>query len=92
MAYGIIRAGVVILVYMFIVMIAFFCLSPFMDSFVGSFEGGDYGDATDEVQSLLPDVTWAFNMAFALFAAIPVTWFIVWVFSRDPSWQYKKYY
>jgi len=86
---SIISAGAIMLVYAFIVIIAYFCISPFMDAFFTNLLAADAGEATDELASLIPDYQWFFNMFFALLAAVPITWFIAWVMSREPDWSYR---
>ena len=88
---NIIRAGVVMLVYLFIVIIAYFAISPFMTAFFDVFDDADVGLAEDEMSNILPTIETVFSMFFSMLASIPITWFIMWTFSREPRWDYERY-
>ena len=79
------HAGVIFIVYLFIMIIVFFCLSPFVNAFFDAYNAGSYGDATDYVHYYVPQYKTAVNIVFAFGLAIPFTWLAFWVFSREPS-------
>ena len=62
----------------------FYFLSGPVASIFDGFQNIPLGEATDEMALHSPNIEWAINLVFALGAAIPITWFIFWVFSQDP--------
>lgn len=77
-------------VYMFIVIICYFAFSGFMGTFFDTFENIEGGEASDELANIIPDMRVVWTLFFALFAAVAPTWFIVWVFHREPDWEYRR--
>ena len=71
-------------VYLFIMVSLYFLISSPVDIMLGSFDDVPLGDATDEMAYHLPNIQWAVKVVFAIGGAIPMTWFIFWVFSHDP--------
>ena len=86
---NIIRAGVMMITYMFMVIVAYFLLSTPVELILGSFEGGNFGAATEHLDTHIPTMRTVFQMFFALLAAVPITWFIFWVSHREPDWGYQ---
>ena len=82
------QAGVIFLVYTFIMIVVFYSLSPFVDSFFGTYNSLQVGDATDEVAYYGPLFYTAVKIGLAVAVAIPMTWFIFWALHRQPS-QYR---
>jgi ascorbate-specific PTS system EIIC-type component UlaA len=87
------HAGVIFAVYMFIMIILFFCFSPFVNAFFDAYDAGTYGDATVDAYAhyYSGGLRAAVNIAFACGFAIPITWFIFWVFHREPRFQNVDY-
>lgn len=89
---NIIKITVTFLVYLFVVVISYFLLSTPVELILSSFEGIEAGEATDELALYLPWFKSAMTMFWAIFVAIPVTWFIMKIFSREPAYyQYRRY-
>lgn len=87
----IIKAGVYMAVYLFCVMIAYFCISPFMSTFFDSMDDAEVGEATAHLDYVIPIAKGAFTIFIALWAAVAPTWFICWVMRREPDWsQYQR--
>jgi len=87
---GIIKAGVAMLVYLFLFLIVYFVISSPLDAIFDGLDDADAGEATDELDWMLPNITGALDIFFALIIAVPITGFIVWVFSREPDWYYNR--
>jgi len=87
----IIMAGVILIVYMFIIVVGYFVVSPIYSEFMDVMEGMDAGEASDEIAQHASTYRSFFDWAFALMAVIPSIWFIVWVFRREPDWRYRGY-
>ena len=85
------KAGAIFLIYLFIVITAFFILSKPVDSLFDSFDNNDMGEANDELDMVMPNIRIAFTIAFALMFAAPITWFIVWVVHREPATYSRRY-
>ena len=85
---SIIIRGVLLIVYMFIVVMAYFVLSTPFEMIVTDMENiNASGDA--QIESTGGLIRTAFDMAFALAGIIPSFWFIAWCFSREPQWGYR---
>lgn len=86
---NIIRAGIVMLSYLFMILIAYFILSVPITMIFDGFDDADTGEATDEIDQYLPNIRTVFHMFFAMMAAVPLTWFTLWVMKREPDWGYQ---
>ena len=84
------KAGLIFIVYLFIVIISFFALSPVINAIFGAFENGDFGEQQDEMDAYLPGVMSAMTLFLALFVSAPIAWFIMWVFHREPAEYYYR--
>lgn len=82
------QAGVVFIAFFFTMAVAFYILSPVVESFFGTYNALQVGDATDEVQFFGPLLHTACKIILALGVAIPVAWFVFWCMSRQTS-HYK---
>jgi hypothetical protein len=85
---NILHAGLVFIVYLFIVIILYFVLSYPLDLIFDSLSAASVGTAAQNPMSWqLPGIRWGLNVAFALGFAYPVTWFAFWVFSKEPDFS-----
>lgn len=75
---------------MFMIMVLYFVISTPLESMFGSFDDADSGDATDEMNTFLPNIRNAMNMAFAIAIVTPPVVFILWIFYREPEWTYRR--
>jgi len=87
---SIIKAGVSMLLYLFLVLVIYFILSSPLDTLFDNFDDLDAAEATDEMNEYLPNIITSLDIFFALIIAAPITGFIVWVFSREPDWSYRR--
>ena len=89
---NIVHAGVVFAVYMFVMVSVYFLLSGPIDAIMNGITTGSLGDASDEMAQHSPDIEQAIKVAFAIGIATPATWFVMWVFSKEPFVGYKRRY
>ena len=87
---GISRIGIIFIIYLFISILTFFVLSNPIDQIFGSFEDSNFGDADNEKDSLMNSIDIVMKIFWALFIALPVTWIVSKVFSREPASYYRK--
>jgi len=89
---SIVRIVSIFIIYSFIVVTCFYLFSTPMELVFTGFEDADFGDAEDEKDSLMPTYRATFTLFFALFISLPVTWFVMKIFSREPSfYQVRRY-
>lgn len=85
---NIVARGVLLIAYLFMIIVIYLVISTPFIQVVGSFEDvNSSGDA--EVEEAGRMVRIVFDMIFAMAALVPILWFIVWCFSREPDWRYK---
>lgn len=84
------KAGAILLTFFIVVFICYVFLSMPINTLFDAFDDADTGAAEGAYNWITPIVRSAFNLFFAGMAAVPVTWFIVWVFSREPEWRYER--
>lgn len=86
---NIIHAGVLMIVYLFVIIALFMFLSSPFDEMMTSFGNINSTGSDTEVDASISTGRTVFNMIFAGLAIIPMLWFIVWVFHREPDWGYR---
>ena len=91
---NIVKITVIFLIYAFMVTICYFILSTPVDMIIDGFEGIDAGDetATGKLAQFIPLYRDVLTIFWALFVALPITWFIMKIFSREPAWYYQRRY
>jgi len=87
----IVKAGAILIIYLFIVLIAFFTISTPFDEIMSGVEDADTGAAEPYIAEHSGWYRILFNMFFAMFGIAPMVWFVVWVFHREPDWGYRRY-
>lgn len=85
----IVRSGIILIVYLFVVIILFIVLSNPFEEMVSSFEDVNLTGSDTRVDAAGNTSRLVFNFTFAGFAIIPVVWFVYWVFSREDDWGYR---
>lgn len=83
------KAGIVFLVFLVIAIIVYALLSPITTILFDSFENANWGNAESEKTWVIDGVRQACTIMFAIFISLPMTWFIFWVFHREP--RYTEY-
>lgn len=86
------QAGVIFLIFLFLMIVFFYVMSPFVDAFFGTYNTLEVGDATDEVAYYGPLFYSAIKIGLAISVAIPMTWFIFWVFHKQSTGYRRRYY
>ena len=89
---NIVHAGVVFLVYGALMMCLYFFLSAPIDAIMNGLIANPPPLASSEMAQHGPNIAWGIKLAFACGLATPATWFIFWVFSKEPFVGYKKRY
>ena len=83
------KAGLVFLVFLTIAIITYALLSPIMTSIFNAFDASDFSNAETQKDTYLPLISQCCTVFFAIFISLPMTWFIFWVFHREP--RYNEY-
>jgi len=86
------RIGAIFLFYLFVVIISYFVMSTPVELLFDGFDDADFGEAENEITSYMPTFRTAFTIAMGFLLAIPVTWFVIKIFSREPDfYRYRRY-
>lgn len=85
---GIIRNGIILLVYLVIIIALYLFLSEPYDNIMTSMENIN-GSTDSQVEAGATVNRIVFDMMFAILGAVPIIWFIVWSMSREPDWGYR---
>ena len=86
---SLVKAGLVFIVFLMIVIITYALLSPIMTSIFDAFAASNFGNAETQKDTYLPIVRQCCTIFFAILISLPMTWFIFWVFHREP--RYNEY-
>ena len=85
------RAGAIFIIYLFISVSAYFLLSSPIDMIFDAFENADGSHAESKLSTYIPQYRTVLQIFFAIFLALPLTWFVIWVFHREPGLYYDKW-
>ena len=87
-----IREGVMLIIFTFIVIISYFILSMPVGYIFDAFDDADTGadESNDAYDTIMPIIRTSFNMIFAILAATGVTWFIMKMFETEHDWYYRS--
>jgi hypothetical protein len=80
------KAGVVLAVYLFIVLLVYFALSGPVNALFNAFDSTNWGAAESQHASYMSLIRQAMTVFFAIFISIPIVWFFFWVFHREPAY------
>jgi len=83
------RAGVIMIVYLFLITVMYIFISSPFDDFMTSFENLNNTASDSQVESSTGYGRTVFDIIFGGLAIVPVLYFIVWVFKREPDWGYR---
>jgi len=84
---NLIRDGVIMAVYVFVVIAIYIVISsPFAD-IMSDFNDINGTGSDSHVESGVGAAATVFDMIFAAFVIIPLFWFMVRVFMREPDWR-----
>ena len=89
---NIVHAGLIFIVYLFVAILLYYFLSYPIDILFDGFKSSSVGtDAESYANWMYPNIKWAVNAVFALALALPIVWFITWVFSREADFgMYRR--
>jgi len=85
----IVRNGILLIIYLFVIVALFIFLSGPFDDIVTSFEDVNSSASDTEIESSSGYNRLVFDMVFVMLALVPIIWFIVWCFHREPDWRYR---
>jgi len=83
---SIVRVGSIMAIYAFIVIVIYIVLSSPFDDIMTDFENLNLTNSDTEVEGGSSYGRLVFDMIFALAVIIPMLWFIIWCFRREPDW------
>lgn len=84
---NLIRDGAIMAIYVFIVIIIYIVLSTPFANIMSDFNDINGTGSDSHVESGVNTAIAVFDMVFAAFVIIPLFWFIVRVFRREPDWR-----
>ena len=84
---NIIKAGVIMIVYFFVLFIAYMVISTPFEEMVSGFEDAGGSDVEGRVTAQAGLARSFFKISMGLMVVIPGMWFIIWIFSREPDWR-----
>jgi hypothetical protein len=88
---NIIHAGLVFILYLFVVIVLYYAISYPIELIFNSLVTSSQNTASGPyMTSFMPSIKWGLNVAFALGIAFPVVWFIMWIFSQEPDFSMFK--
>ena len=83
---NILRAGVILMVYLFIIIVLYIFLSSPVDDIITNFENINLTASDSHIESNSAIGRTVFDMIFAILGLVPVVWFVFWCFHREPDW------
>ena len=87
---NLVRDGVIMAVYLFVIIILYIFLSGPFDDFVTEFEDVNMTGSDSHVERGGTYGRLVFDMVFAGFGIAPLFWFIVRAFRREPDWGFRE--
>jgi len=85
----IVRSGAIMGVYLFVLIVIYIVLSSPFDDIMSSFEDVNMTNSDAEVEHGTNLGRLTFDIVFAAFGLIPLVWFMIQVFAREPDWRYR---
>jgi len=82
--------GVIMAVYLFVLIVAYIVLSSPFASIMADFNNLNLTNSDTEVESGTTAGQLVFDMVFAALGLVPLLWFIVSCFYREPDWRYRQ--
>ena len=86
---NILRAGVILMVYLFVIITIYIFLSSPVDDIMSTFEDINLTASDSHIESNAGIGRTVFDMIFAVLGLVPVVWFVFWCFSREPDWRMR---
>jgi hypothetical protein len=88
---SLVQAGITFAVFLVIALITYFVVSIPVNLIFDSFENTNWGAAETQKATYMPIIRQCMMIFFAIFVSLPMTWFIFWVFHREPQYQQVDY-
>lgn len=85
----IVRSGIILIVYTFIMIVIFIVVSGMFEDFITDMESLDMSNSDAEVEQSGSTIRTVFNMSFAGLIIIPTLWFIYYAFYREPDRRFR---
>jgi len=85
----IIRDGIILIVYEFIIIISFIVVSSPLSITIASIVDAGTASGVSQLSYYEGYVNNVFSICMALLALFPVIWFLFRIFSREPNWGYQ---
>ena len=82
--------GVIMSVYVFVLIVAYIVLSSPFASIMTDFDNLNLTNSDAEIESGTGYGQLVFDMVFAALAIVPLLWFIISCFNREPDWRYRE--
>jgi hypothetical protein len=84
---NIVRNGVMMAVYVFIVVVLYIIISSPFNDIMSSYEDVNLTSSDAEVEQGASMGRTVFDIIFAMFILIPIIWFVFMCFYREPDWR-----
>ena len=82
------KAGILMMTYLFIVVLAYIVLSTPFENMIAGFEGLG-GNAGTEIDEQVGRSRTMFNIFFGGLAVVPIIWFLIWIMRREADWGFR---
>ena len=87
---NLVRSGIILAVYLFVLIIAYLVISSPFDDIMNDFDNLNLTNSDGSVERGTGYGRTVFDIIFAVLAIIPIIWFIVLCFSREPDWRFRQ--
>ena len=87
---SIIRNGIILIVMEAIIICCYIFLSDPFDTLMDNFDDVNLTASDERIENNSVVSRTVFNMMFAALAIVPIIWFVLWCFSREPDWGFKE--
>ena len=86
----IVRGGIILIMYTFIMIIIYLVISGVFEDFISGVEDVNLTNSDAEIEQSGGVLRTVFNMSFAGLVIIPAIWFIYFAFYREPDWRFRQ--
>lgn len=87
---SIIRAGTLLIVYLFCVLTVWIFLGGVVDDLITDFEDINSTASDSHIEYHAVTVRASLDISFALSGLVPIAWFIFWIFYKEPDRRYYQ--
>ena len=86
---SIIQDGIIMMVMLFVIIAMYIFVSSPFDTVYNSFENINQTVSDSHIEAGTSMGRTIFNMMFGVAGIIPIAWFVIRVFRREPDWGFK---